>query len=73
MHNKTLIIGFLLCALGHAVNAQPPAQTDPQNGDKAPGSANEKPEHSQRPLSTDTFKPSEEISEDFPVPFPVDI
>ncbi|MCB1749879.1 MAG: hypothetical protein KDK06_22095 [Gammaproteobacteria bacterium] len=31
------------------------------------------PEHRFRPLPEDTFKPSEEISEDFPVPFPVDI
>jgi hypothetical protein len=31
------------------------------------------PEHRVRPLPADTFKPSEEISEDYPVPFPVDI
>lgn len=31
------------------------------------------PEHRVRPLPFDTFKPSEEISEDYPVPFPVDI
>lgn len=31
------------------------------------------PEHRVRPLPSDTFKPSEDISEDFPVPFPVDI
>ena len=31
------------------------------------------PEHRPRPLPTDTFKPSEDISEDFAVPFPVDI
>lgn len=32
-----------------------------------------KPEHRVRPLPTDTFKPTEEVSEDFPVPFPTDI
>ncbi len=32
-----------------------------------------KPEHRVRPLPADTFKPTEEISEDYPVPFPVDI
>ena len=32
-----------------------------------------KPEHRVRPLSADTFKPTEEISEDYPVPFPTDI
>lgn len=32
-----------------------------------------KPEHRVRPLPADTFKPTEEISEDFPVPFPTDI
>ncbi len=31
------------------------------------------PEHRVRPLPADTFKPTEEISEDYPVPFPVDI
>ena len=32
-----------------------------------------RPEYRQRSLPADTFTPSEEISEDFPVPFPVDI
>jgi hypothetical protein len=31
------------------------------------------PEHQVKPLPNDTFKPSEKVSEDFPVPFPVDI
>lgn len=30
-------------------------------------------EYKFRPLPADTFKPSEKISEDYPVPFPVDI
>ena len=31
------------------------------------------PEYKIKKLPNDTFKPSEKISEDFPVPFPVDI
>ncbi len=31
------------------------------------------PEHEVRPLPKDTFRPSEKVSEDFPVNFPVDI
>ncbi len=73
MPNKTLIFGLLVCLFGYAANAQTPAEKDPRSGYEAPESEAEKPEHSVRPLSTDTFKPSEEISEDFPVPFPVDI
>jgi hypothetical protein len=30
-------------------------------------------EYEAQPLPDDTFKPSEEVSEDYPVPFPVDI
>ena len=33
----------------------------------------ELPKHRPRPLPADTFEPSEEISEDFPVAFPTDI
>ena len=32
-----------------------------------------RPEYRRRSLPTDTFKPSEDISEDFAVPFPSDI
>jgi hypothetical protein len=31
------------------------------------------PEYQIKPLPNDTFKPSEKVSEDFPVTFPVDI
>lgn len=46
-----------------------------EDKDSADDSANPptRPEYSARPLPADTFNPSEEISEDFPVPFPVDI
>jgi len=32
-----------------------------------------RPEEQLRPLPNDTFKPSEEIPEDYPVAFPVDV
>ena len=44
---------------------------DPQDDPTADEEA--LPEHRARQLPADTFQPSEEISEDFPVPFPVDI
>jgi len=44
----------------------------PPSGPPIPTDA-EKPELTRRALPTDTFKPSEQVSEDFPVPFPVDI
>lgn len=33
----------------------------------------ERPEYRARSLPTDTFKPSEQVQEDYPVPFPEDI
>jgi hypothetical protein len=76
MHNNhrrlLLVAGLLLYTQGSVAGAQ--AQTDPQKGRKAPPAAErENPEYSRRTLPADTFKPSEEISEDFAVPFPVDI
>ena len=46
-----------------------------EDSDSTDASANPpaRPEYSARPLPADTFSPSEEISEDFPVPFPADI
>lgn len=52
------------------VQAQTPTQSPPP---REGTTEKEKPELTRRSLPTDTFKPSEEISEDFPVPFPVDI
>lgn len=43
---------------------QPPPAT-PEN--------TERPEYRARSLPTDTFKPSEKVVEDYPVPFPEDI
>lgn len=38
-----------------------------------PISSSGRPEYAKKKLPNETFKPSEKISEDFPVPFPVDI
>lgn len=73
MRSKTLVVGTFLCALGYAAGAQTQAQADPEGDDEAADAATENPEYSRRSLPADTFKPSEEISEDFAVPFPVDI
>ncbi|TDJ69454.1 MAG: hypothetical protein E2O35_01305 [Proteobacteria bacterium] len=71
MRSKFLIVGLLICALGDTVTAQ--EDPDPAKEHDPPDTASENPEHTRRSLPADTFKPSEEISEDFSVPFPVDI
>ncbi|MGD9602425.1 MAG: hypothetical protein AB7O21_13605 [Gammaproteobacteria bacterium] len=59
-----------LCALALATRAEPPAAPSPA---PAPAEDPERPEYRARALPTDTFKPSEQVSEDFAVPFPADI
>lgn len=63
---------FILCTFG-ATSAWPQqGQTAaPPPGDGAPEP--ERPEYRARSLPSDTFKPSEKVQEDFPVPFPEDI
>ena len=51
----------------HTKTAQPPVSKPPKNTEKQPQSATKKAKRASR------FKPSEEISEDYSVPFPVDI
>lgn len=71
-HLATGALALLLVLLPAAVPVTA-AQTQ-QGGDESPAqAAPDRPEHRFRPLPEDTFKPSEEISEDYPVPFPVDI
>lgn len=72
MHNKRLAIGLLLLACATSSVAQAPTTKPPPTIAPVPEDS-EKPELKRRALPADTFKPSEAISEDFPVPFPVDI
>jgi len=65
-----VLLGALLAASAAAEPA-PPAPPRAPPGETPPPAG--RPEHEFRPLPADTFKPSETISEDFPVPFPVDI
>lgn len=66
---RTLVLAALLLAptLGIAQAARPP---DPL---PATAAVPDLPEYRVKALPTDTFKPSEEVSEDHPVPFPADI
>ena len=69
MHVKVLVIMSLLFSASGVAQNSPSA---PSSEPKVPEDS-EKPELTRRSLPTDTFKPSEKVSEDFPVPFPVDI
>lgn len=60
----TRVLMALMLLLGAAVEA---ADTP------APAPDPERPEYRARELPKDTFKPSEKVQEDFPVPFPEDI
>jgi len=74
MRNRSRLIGFsLICLSAFSGAAEPPSAGNQSGANPAAGSDSDKPEYSRRALPADTFKPSEEISEDFPVPFPVDI
>ncbi len=72
-HRLLHVVIFLLCTLVAVAPAQSQSQTNPKDKDEVPDTKNENPEYRRRSLPADTFKPSEEVSEDFAVPFPVDI
>jgi len=72
MRNKFMLAAVLSLSLGVA-SAQEPVQQDANPGSSNRNADSERPEFTRRTLPSDTFKPTEEISEDFPVPFPVDI
>ena len=67
-------LACVLCALlaglpfAGATAAERERGTDARSDQATP-----RPEHRQRRLPDDVFKPSEEVGEDYPVPFPVDI
>lgn len=71
------LAGILLLAAsaGSGAEAQtareaPPPQRPASTPEGAPA---ERPEYRARSLPSDTFAPSEQVSEDYPVPFPEDI
>ena len=69
------------CVLGALLAAEPSAgavaaertRAGEARSDARSDQAVARPEHRQRRLPDDVFKPSEEVGEDHPVPFPVDI
>jgi hypothetical protein len=63
---KYFLVGALLLPL-YVLMANGDENMDKKNAVK------DLPEHEVRPLPKDTFRPSEKVSEDFPVNFPVDI
>jgi len=63
------LLAATLCAVAIAARAEDPPPAPPP----APADDTERPEYRARALPTDTFKPSEQVSEDFAVPFPADI
>jgi hypothetical protein len=69
----SLAVGFVLSAVVYGAHAQTQAESGSEDESARPATETKKPEYSRRKLPADTFKPSEEISEDFAVPFPVDI
>ena len=73
MRNKAFLMGCIFCILATPAAAQTRAEVERDQENKSADFKTAKPEYSRRALPADTFKPSEEISEDFPVPFPVDI
>ncbi len=74
-----LALVALLACMPAVARAQSAAQAPPGTG--AAGSPpapaeqplQDRPEYRTRSLPQDTFKPSERVSEDYPVPFPEDI
>ena len=75
MHVRTSIKYILLSVVMSVTPIFLAAQTgddsEAETPPPIPSSGN--PEYKIKSLPNDTFKPSEKISEDFPVPFPVDI
>ena len=76
MHARTpLGISVFLTTIMLAMTDLRAAQSgaDAENETPPPIPSSGKPEYKIKSLPNDSFKPSEKISEDFPVPFPVDI
>jgi hypothetical protein len=76
MHSMNPLGVFVLVSLlSPAISAQQTPQPAPSTQPATPESAppTDGPSYRARPLPTDTFKPSERVSEDYPVAFPADI
>lgn len=71
---KKIRIGVLLLALACQYEVAS-AQVSPATTSPPPPSSSEEslPEYRTKALPTDSFQPSEEVSEDFAVDFPADI
>lgn len=67
-----LLLGFALAVPAGAQQAAQAPAPPAVEGAQADGNG-EQPEYRSRALPTDSFKPSEQVSEDFAVPFPADI
>lgn len=75
MTSRCCLAGFILLLLtgtGASNTAWAQASAPPPSP-APPVEASEHPEYRTRALPTDTFKPSEQVSEDFAIPFPADI
>ena len=80
---KLLLIPFVLLSLSviaqeESVNADQSAENSERTDDAIPEQQPSKQEQTQEPVGNKSkprkvFRPTEEISEDSPVPFPVDI
>ena len=66
-----VFIAVVLVVVPLNTAAQDSARENQEAPPPKPSTGN--PEYKIKKLPNDTFKPSEKISEDFPVPFPVDI
>ena len=81
MHTRNFLVSLLLLQILTAAGAARAEQTTPTTPTApapAPAAAAgsepaAQPEYRTRALPTDTFKPSEQVSEDYAVPFPADI
>ena len=77
MNQSHYLLGIILTTFmvrgAVAADTTPSAPSATANASAAPPPDPERPEYRARALPTDSFNPSEQISEDYPVPFPSDI
>ncbi len=75
MSARNFLVSLLLLTLtgALAVHAEQTTPAAPASAAPTAGEPEAQPEYRTRALPTDTFKPSEQVSEDYAVPFPADI